>query len=257
MTFDQFYLEEIPCSHVFHSERLSTFIDQLGLSLSQPQRPHVVNVADALLVCEVRVMISQRHPSDKRLAPGASTDLALTPTVALKRYGRRWSCEVDNLCLKNHVGLASWRLQPYEAVDKWCAAAAPGLGLCGVALGPGTFCSDHLSGRHWTALRRTRPRLVDRGLAEGPGKGSHRAGARTLPAPNRLRGLRLSSPSAVHRRRRSSSPAPRSFCAHLAVLISYQHHCHGRFSPKPSRFSALFHMNLIESHSCRVATRER
>lgn len=70
---------------------------------------------------DVRVLISKRHPGDKHPAYFASTDLALTPTVALQGYGRRWSCEVDNFYLKNYVGLASWRLQPTEAVDKWCA----------------------------------------------------------------------------------------------------------------------------------------
>jgi hypothetical protein len=80
---------------------------------------------------DVRVLISQRHPGDKRPAYFASTDLALKPTPALQGYGRRWSCEVDNFYLKNHVGLADFRLQPYEAVDKWCAVV-------------------HLPGRMWS-----------------------------------------------------------------------------------------------------------
>ena len=37
-----------------NSEELCTFINQLNLQLSQPQRRHVVNMADALLVCEDR-----------------------------------------------------------------------------------------------------------------------------------------------------------------------------------------------------------
>jgi hypothetical protein len=35
-----------------NSERLSTFFDQLALQLYRPQRQHILNMADALLVCE-------------------------------------------------------------------------------------------------------------------------------------------------------------------------------------------------------------
>lgn len=35
-----------------HSERLCTFLDQLDIQLSRPQHRHILNVADALLVCE-------------------------------------------------------------------------------------------------------------------------------------------------------------------------------------------------------------
>jgi hypothetical protein len=41
-----------------NSPNLCTFIDLLDLTLSQPQRRHVLNLADALLVCD----------SDKTLA---------------------------------------------------------------------------------------------------------------------------------------------------------------------------------------------
>ncbi|HOT93533.1 MAG TPA: hypothetical protein PLN71_18390 [Anaerolineae bacterium] len=37
---------------VHNSEKLCTFVEQLGLDLSQPQRRHLLNIADALLVCE-------------------------------------------------------------------------------------------------------------------------------------------------------------------------------------------------------------
>jgi len=37
---------------VHNSEKLCTFVEQLGLVLSQPQRRHLLNIADALLVCE-------------------------------------------------------------------------------------------------------------------------------------------------------------------------------------------------------------
>ncbi|MGB9724697.1 MAG: transposase [Chloroflexia bacterium] len=35
-----------------HSDKLCTFLDQLDLELTQPQRRHILNMADALLVCE-------------------------------------------------------------------------------------------------------------------------------------------------------------------------------------------------------------
>jgi len=35
-----------------NSEKLCTFFDQLNLALSKPQRQHILNLADALLVCE-------------------------------------------------------------------------------------------------------------------------------------------------------------------------------------------------------------
>lgn len=70
---------------------------------------------------DVRVFASRRHYRDKRPAYFASTNLALTAEKALQGYGRRWSCEVDNFYLKTRLGLADFRLQPYEAVDKWCA----------------------------------------------------------------------------------------------------------------------------------------
>ena len=37
---------------VHNSVKLCTFIDQLELNLSKPQRQHILNLADALLVCE-------------------------------------------------------------------------------------------------------------------------------------------------------------------------------------------------------------
>jgi hypothetical protein len=73
------------------------------------------------LACDVRVFVSRRHYRDNHPAYFLSTDLTLPATVALQGYGRRWSCEVDNFYLKTQVGLADFRVQPYEAVDKWCA----------------------------------------------------------------------------------------------------------------------------------------
>ena len=37
---------------VHNSAKLCAFIDHLNLDLSKPQRQHLLNLADALLVCE-------------------------------------------------------------------------------------------------------------------------------------------------------------------------------------------------------------
>ncbi len=71
---------------------------------------------------EVRAYVSRRHYRDKHPAYFISTDLALSAQGALQGYGQRWSCEVDNFYLKLRVGLGDFRLQAYEAVDKWIVA---------------------------------------------------------------------------------------------------------------------------------------
>jgi hypothetical protein len=71
---------------------------------------------------EVRAYVSRRHYRDKRPAYFISTDLALSAQAALQGYGQRWSCEVDNFYLKLRVGLGDFRLQAYEAADKWIVA---------------------------------------------------------------------------------------------------------------------------------------
>jgi len=68
---------------------------------------------------EVCAFVSRRHHRDKRPAYFISTDLALSAHGALQGYGQRWSCEVDNFYLKLRVGLGDFRLQAYEAVEKW------------------------------------------------------------------------------------------------------------------------------------------
>ncbi len=46
-------------THIVHrAEHLCTFLDQLGLTLSQPQRRHILTIADALLVCETRKTVA-------------------------------------------------------------------------------------------------------------------------------------------------------------------------------------------------------
>src|SRR5512135_2764544 len=42
-----------------NSPSLCTFLEQLGLALSQPQLQHVLNLADALLVCDSTKTLSE------------------------------------------------------------------------------------------------------------------------------------------------------------------------------------------------------
>jgi hypothetical protein len=70
---------------------------------------------------DVRGLATKRHYRDHRPAHFISTDLSLAPQTALRWYARRWNCEVDNFCLKERLGLGDFRLQAYEAIDKFCA----------------------------------------------------------------------------------------------------------------------------------------
>jgi len=67
----------------------------------------------------VRVFFSKRHPKEKSSAYFMSTDLTRSAQQALQGYSGRWSCEVDNFYLKTQLGLTDFRVQSYEAVDKY------------------------------------------------------------------------------------------------------------------------------------------
>jgi len=69
----------------------------------------------------VCVIISRRHKGDKRPKYFACSDLSLTPQAALRLYQQRWPIEVDNLYLKEFLGLGDFRLQSLEATTKWFA----------------------------------------------------------------------------------------------------------------------------------------
>jgi hypothetical protein len=68
---------------------------------------------------DVRVFFSKRHPREKSPAYFMSTDLTRSAQAALQGYSGRWSCEVGNFYLKTQLGLADFRVQSYEAVDKY------------------------------------------------------------------------------------------------------------------------------------------
>lgn len=70
---------------------------------------------------QVRAIISRRHKGDKRPKGFVCTDLNLSAQEALRWYQLRWPVEVDNLYLKEALGLADFRLQSFEATDKWFA----------------------------------------------------------------------------------------------------------------------------------------
>ncbi len=70
---------------------------------------------------DVCVFISKRHPGDKRPKYFLSTDLTLSAKKALSTYQVRWSIEVDNFYLKQFLGLGDFRVQSFEAVEKWYA----------------------------------------------------------------------------------------------------------------------------------------
>jgi transposase len=70
---------------------------------------------------EVCAMISKRHPGDKRPKYFACTDVSLSVQQALRYYQKRWPVEVDNLYLKEALGLGDFRLQSFEAIERWFA----------------------------------------------------------------------------------------------------------------------------------------
>lgn len=70
---------------------------------------------------KVYVIISKKRPGDPRPKYFLCTDACLTAEEALKLYQKRWPVEVDNLNLKEVLGLGDFRLQSFEAIQKWFA----------------------------------------------------------------------------------------------------------------------------------------
>jgi hypothetical protein len=68
---------------------------------------------------EVCVIISRRHPGSSSPKYFLCTDLSLSPQEALNLYRQRWPVEVDNIYLKEALGLGDFRLQSFEAIQKW------------------------------------------------------------------------------------------------------------------------------------------
>jgi len=70
---------------------------------------------------EVCVLIRHRHPRDKHPKYFLCTDLTLSAQQILSIYQKRWPIEVENVYVKQHLGLADFRVQSYEATEKWFA----------------------------------------------------------------------------------------------------------------------------------------
>lgn len=70
---------------------------------------------------EVYVILSKKRPGDPRPKYFLCTDTRLTAEEALKLYQKRWPVEVDNWNLKELLGLGDFRLQSFEAIQKWFA----------------------------------------------------------------------------------------------------------------------------------------
>ena len=68
---------------------------------------------------EVCVILSRRPPGSRYPKYFLSTDLSLSSQEALNIYRMRWPVEVDNIYLKEALGLGDFRLQSFEAIQKW------------------------------------------------------------------------------------------------------------------------------------------
>lgn len=92
---------------VHNSEKLCTFVDPLDLSLSQPQRRHLVNMADALLVCEDQKTLAalQRQFVTAPDASNMADFLRSSP----------WSAAAGRAALRKHQ--VSWLLAEAERTD--------------------------------------------------------------------------------------------------------------------------------------------
>ena len=66
-------------------------------------------------------MIAQRHNRDKRPKDFLSTNLCLSWYKILKWYAPHWPVEVESWYLKQAFGLGDFRVQPFEAIQKWYA----------------------------------------------------------------------------------------------------------------------------------------
>jgi hypothetical protein len=90
----------------------------------QRKRPYLVRAQKGRLKnvpFEVCVLISKRHRGDKRPKYFLCTDLSLSPQQILSYYQKRWPIEVDNYYVKQLLGLGDFRVQSYEATEKWFA----------------------------------------------------------------------------------------------------------------------------------------
>lgn len=70
---------------------------------------------------DVRVLFSQTGPGAHAPKHFLCTDLTLSAQEILSRYQHRWRQEVDYWYVKLQLGLSDFRVQSYEAIEKWYA----------------------------------------------------------------------------------------------------------------------------------------
>jgi Transposase DDE domain len=89
---------------------------RLRTSLVRPLRGKLTKLS-----FEVCVLISRRHHRENHPQYFLCTALALSAQQILSLSQKRWPIEVDNFYIKQHLGLADFRVQSYEATEKWFA----------------------------------------------------------------------------------------------------------------------------------------
>jgi hypothetical protein len=130
---------------------------------------HLNDVPDR--VCAI---ISRRHKGDNRPRFFVFTDLTLSAQEALRLYQRRWPVEVDNFYLKEGLGLADFRLQSFEAIDKWFAVTLVTLNYlqfqqaqCFVDTGKLPRLADLIRQHRWSHLENVIRRIAEDALLTG------------------------------------------------------------------------------------------
>ena len=109
----------------WHREFKGRSYDRVSLELANGQRRTywVRSLTGRLrgVPGEVRVLLSQRGPGVRTPKYFLCTDLGLSAQEILSRYQHRWGQEVDYWYVKLQLGLGDFRLQSYEAIEKWYA----------------------------------------------------------------------------------------------------------------------------------------
>jgi hypothetical protein len=67
----------------------------------------------------VTAVFSKRHRRDSHPAYFLGSDTSLSVRCLLKYYSYRWQTEIDNFFLKERFGLADYRVQSIEAIQRW------------------------------------------------------------------------------------------------------------------------------------------
>ncbi len=95
-------------THILHnSEKLRTFVDSLDIPLSKPQHAHILNMSDALLVCEDRKTLTalQRQFVQSPDASNMADFLCISP----------WQASDARAALRSHQ--VNWLVSEAERVD--------------------------------------------------------------------------------------------------------------------------------------------